>query len=264
MDLVISLDGTGEKTVRVYRALREAIVDGRLPAGHGCPRPGCWPPTSGVARNSVATAYERLVAEGYLSSRVGVGHLRRGGAVPAGAAAPAAGRSAAAAGRLDLAPMPVSADGDAAAVRLPHRHPGRRSCSRSTPGGGWSRPRCGCGRTARAPTREPAGHPALRAAIARYLGVSRVGPGDRGRRAGHQRHPARARPDRPGAAAARATWWPSRSRATRRPGGCSRRSAPGWSACRWTAQGLVVDALPAARPAGLRDAVAPVPARPAR
>ncbi len=70
---MISLDGTGEKTVRVYRALREAIVDGRLPAGQRLPATRVLAADLGVARNSVATAYERLVAEGYLSSRVGAG-----------------------------------------------------------------------------------------------------------------------------------------------------------------------------------------------
>ena len=73
MDLVIRLDGTGEKTVGVYRALREAIVDGRLPEGHRLPATRVLAADLGVARNSVATAYERLVAEGYLTARVGAG-----------------------------------------------------------------------------------------------------------------------------------------------------------------------------------------------
>src|SRR4051794_31354147 len=72
MDLVIDGDGA-EKTVRVYRALREAIVDGRLPPGHRLPATRVLAADLGVARNSVATAYERLVAEGYLSARVGAG-----------------------------------------------------------------------------------------------------------------------------------------------------------------------------------------------
>jgi DNA-binding transcriptional MocR family regulator len=62
VDLAISLDGRGEKTVRVYRALREAIVDGRLPAGHRLPATRTLAADLGVARNSVATAYERLAA----------------------------------------------------------------------------------------------------------------------------------------------------------------------------------------------------------
>jgi DNA-binding FadR family transcriptional regulator len=41
MDLVIRLDGTSEKTVLVYRALRETIVDGRLPVGERLPPTRC-------------------------------------------------------------------------------------------------------------------------------------------------------------------------------------------------------------------------------
>lgn len=73
MDLVISLDGTGEKTARVYRALRDAIVDGRLPEGHRLPASRVLAADLGVSRSSVATAYERLAAEGYLAARVGSG-----------------------------------------------------------------------------------------------------------------------------------------------------------------------------------------------
>src|SRR4051794_11034219 len=81
VDLVISLDGATEKTVLVYRALREAIVDGRLPVGHRLPPPGVPAAGLGGARGSVATAYERLAAEGYLPSRVGSGTFVAG--VPA-------------------------------------------------------------------------------------------------------------------------------------------------------------------------------------
>src|SRR4051795_9029708 len=70
MDLVLD-DRDGDKSVQVYRALRGAIVDGRLPAGHRLPATRMLAADLGVGRNSVATAYERLVAEGYLTARVG-------------------------------------------------------------------------------------------------------------------------------------------------------------------------------------------------
>jgi GntR family transcriptional regulator/MocR family aminotransferase len=73
VDLVIDLAGSGEKTVLVYRALRSAIVDGRLPAGHRLPPSRALAIDLGVARGSVATAYERLAAEGFLTTRVGSG-----------------------------------------------------------------------------------------------------------------------------------------------------------------------------------------------
>jgi GntR family transcriptional regulator/MocR family aminotransferase len=171
VDLVISLDGTGEKTVRVYRALREAIVDGRLPVGHRLPATRVLAADLGVARNSVATAYERLVAEGYLTSRVGAGTfvapLRDKPAPRRAAADPLRPRSG-----WDFTPMPVSSDADpppydfrtgipdaqlfpfdswrrlvAAEVRLRANSPGTYA--------------------------EPSGHPLLRAAVARYLGVAR-------------------------------------------------------------------------------------------
>src|SRR4051812_7773674 len=73
VDLVIEAFPAGEKTVAVYRALRAAIVDGRLPSGHRLPATRTLAIDLGVSRGSVATAYERLVAEGYLTSRVGSG-----------------------------------------------------------------------------------------------------------------------------------------------------------------------------------------------
>ncbi|WP_067498225.1 PLP-dependent aminotransferase family protein [Actinoplanes sp. TFC3] len=73
MDLPISLEGRGERTVVVYRALREAIMDGRLPAGLRLPASRTLSADLGVGRNSVTNAYERLVAEGYLSARAGAG-----------------------------------------------------------------------------------------------------------------------------------------------------------------------------------------------
>jgi GntR family transcriptional regulator/MocR family aminotransferase len=73
VDLVIDVTGRGEKTVLVYRALRAAIVDGRLPSGYRLPPSRALAADLGVARGSVATAYERLAAEGFLTSRVGSG-----------------------------------------------------------------------------------------------------------------------------------------------------------------------------------------------
>lgn len=171
MDLVISLDGAGEKTVRVYRALRAAIEDGRLPTGQRLPATRAFATELGVARGSVAAAYERLVAEGYLTARVGrgtfVAPVRTGSAPRRTADDPLRPRAG-----WDLLPLPVSADETkprydfrtgipdaelfpfdtwrrlvAAEVRLRANSPGTYA--------------------------DPAGHPALRAAIARYLGVSR-------------------------------------------------------------------------------------------
>jgi GntR family transcriptional regulator/MocR family aminotransferase len=169
MDLVI--EGGGAKTAGVYRALRDAIVDGRLPAGHRLPATRVLAADLGVGRNSVATAYERLVAEGYLSARVGAGTFvapvrprqrpRRPAADPL---RPRAGWT--------FTPVPVS--GDEPAPRYDFRT--------GIPDAGlfpfdsWRRLVAAEVRLrANSPGTyaEPSGHPALRSAIARYLGVSR-------------------------------------------------------------------------------------------
>jgi GntR family transcriptional regulator/MocR family aminotransferase len=171
VDLVISLDGTGEKTVRVYCALRAAIMDGRLPVGHRLPATRALAADLGLARNSIATAYERLVAEGYLVSRVGAGTYvapvrdepapRR---APADPLRPRAGWS--------FTPLPTGAAGPRPRFDFRAGIPD----ARLFPFDSWRR-------LVAAELRlrandpgdyaEPSGHPALRAAIARYVGYSR-------------------------------------------------------------------------------------------
>jgi GntR family transcriptional regulator/MocR family aminotransferase len=170
MDLVLD-DGDGDRTVQVYRALRAAIVDGRLPAGHRLPATRVLATDLRVGRNSVTAAYERLTAEGYLAARVGAGTFVARTTAPArprrGSADPLRPRSG-----WTYVPLAVSSDQKvpeydfrtgipdaglfpfdtwrrlvAAEVRLRANSPGTYA--------------------------EPDGHPALRAAIARYLGVSR-------------------------------------------------------------------------------------------
>ncbi|MET0424792.1 MAG: PLP-dependent aminotransferase family protein, partial [Actinoplanes sp.] len=165
MDLVISLDGTTEKTVLVYRALRAAIVDGRLPAGHRLPPTRALATDLGVARGSVATAYERLAAEGYLTARVGAGTFV--------AAVPATTRRRRPAAdplrpRAEWPLVPRSTDGP------PPRYDFRTGVPDAGlfPFDAWRRLVAAELRPG-AVHAEPSGHPALRAAIARYLGYSR-------------------------------------------------------------------------------------------
>lgn len=173
MDLVISLGGGGEKTVRVYRALREAIVDGRLPEGHRLPATRVLAADLGVARNSVATAYERLVAEGYLVARTGAGTFvapvrdkpspRR---APADPLRPRAGWT--------FTPLPTSAEVPAPRYDFRAGIPDARLFPFET----WRR---FVAAELRLHAHDPGGyagpfgHPALREAIARYLGYSRRG-----------------------------------------------------------------------------------------
>lgn len=170
MDLVLD-DRDGDRTVQVYRALRAAIVDGRLPAGHRLPATRVLAADLKVGRNSVSAAYERLAAEGYLSARVGAGTFVARTAAPARPRRTPADPLRPRAG-WTYVPLPVSGSEKpppydfrtgipdaglfpfdtwrrlvAAEVRLRANSPGSYA--------------------------EADGHPALRAAIARYLGVSR-------------------------------------------------------------------------------------------
>jgi GntR family transcriptional regulator/MocR family aminotransferase len=173
VDLVIDLAGSaaGEKTVLVYRSLRVAIVDGRLPAGHRLPPSRALAADLGVARGSVATAYERLAAEGFLTSRVGSGTFV--------AEMPRAGRPR----RLPADPLrpragwafePVVTGGE----EPPPRYDFRSGIPDATlfPFDTWRRLLSAelrlraNGPGTYAP---PAGHPALRAAVARSLGYGR-------------------------------------------------------------------------------------------
>jgi GntR family transcriptional regulator / MocR family aminotransferase len=69
----LQLDGDGPLYRQAYRALRAAILDGRLPAGERLPSSRVLAREAKLARNTVLQAYEQLVAEGYAESRRGAG-----------------------------------------------------------------------------------------------------------------------------------------------------------------------------------------------
>ena len=73
MDVQISLGGRGDLAARIYRQLRDAVLDGRLRAGERLPPTRELARQLAVSRNTVATAYDRLTAEGFLVGRVGAG-----------------------------------------------------------------------------------------------------------------------------------------------------------------------------------------------
>jgi GntR family transcriptional regulator/MocR family aminotransferase len=73
MDLQVSLAGRGDLAARIYRQLRDAILDGRLRAGERLPPTRELARSLEVSRNTVATAYDRLTAEGFLIGKVGAG-----------------------------------------------------------------------------------------------------------------------------------------------------------------------------------------------
>ncbi|HEU0028560.1 MAG TPA: PLP-dependent aminotransferase family protein [Ktedonobacterales bacterium] len=77
LDLLITLDRSGTAseglTRQIYTCLREAILTGRLRAGDRLPPSRAMAQELGVARLTVATAYDWLSAEGYVAGRVGAG-----------------------------------------------------------------------------------------------------------------------------------------------------------------------------------------------
>jgi GntR family transcriptional regulator/MocR family aminotransferase len=77
LDLLITLDRAESAseglTRQIYSGLRESILSGRLRAGDRLPPTRALARELGVARLTVATAYDWLGAEGYVAGRVGAG-----------------------------------------------------------------------------------------------------------------------------------------------------------------------------------------------
>jgi len=77
-NLIVALDNTKRGSPRprhrqVFTQIRDAIRDGRLRSGDRLPATRELALTLGLARNTVARAYEDLLAEGYVEGRVGSG-----------------------------------------------------------------------------------------------------------------------------------------------------------------------------------------------
>ncbi|HKE11181.1 MAG TPA: winged helix-turn-helix domain-containing protein, partial [Myxococcota bacterium] len=66
-------DGEGPLQRQVYRAVRTAILGGRLRAGERLPSTRALASELRVSRNTVLGAYEQLLAEGYAQTRGGSG-----------------------------------------------------------------------------------------------------------------------------------------------------------------------------------------------
>jgi GntR family transcriptional regulator/MocR family aminotransferase len=158
VDLHVTLAGRGDLSARIYRQLLDAVMDGRLRPGERLPPTRELAQRLAVSRNTVAVAYDRLTAEGFLVGRVGAGTF-----VHETATSGVRGRAA-----------PTGRD-----VR-----PRRWWRTPPPPANTWRRL---VANELRAPDAysahylDPAGDPGLRAAIARHIGVSRwvhAGPDD--------------------------------------------------------------------------------------
>ncbi|MEU8639590.1 PLP-dependent aminotransferase family protein [Amycolatopsis sp. NPDC048633] len=171
MDFHVSLAGRGDLSVRIYRQLRDAVLDGRLRAGERLPPTRELARRLAVSRNTVAVAYDRLTADGFLTGRVGAGTYVSG-SLPA----PKPRKAPSARGPQPKAiwrslPAPVATVPDVPEYDFRVGIPDAALFPFET----WRRL---LARELRAAAGfvhyvDPGGHPGLRAAIARHVGVSR-------------------------------------------------------------------------------------------
>jgi GntR family transcriptional regulator/MocR family aminotransferase len=172
MEFHVDIGERGDRAARIYRELLEAVLDGRLRPGERLPPTRELAQRLAVSRNTVAVAYERLTAEGFLSTQVGAGTFV--------VERPAALKQRRAPGGRNVTPRPVwrelgptvgagpgSGQFDFTVGIPDHRlfplPAWRRLVARELRGATLNVGAYG----------DPAGHPALRAAIARFVGTSR-------------------------------------------------------------------------------------------
>ncbi len=172
--LHITLDEADDLVGEIYRQIRRGIVDGLLRPGDRLPPSRELAQTLVVARATVVIAYERLTAEGFVESRQGAGTFVS--SWPTSPARPPRDGDK----QQPLLPRPIWNDiplptafdatarydfrtGQPDASLFPHRH--------------WRRLVAKALRAAEIKPQgkydAPGGHPRLRAAIARHVGVSR-------------------------------------------------------------------------------------------
>jgi GntR family transcriptional regulator / MocR family aminotransferase len=173
MELHVSLVGRKHLSGEIYRQLRRVILNGRL-------RPGDLLPPSrelarglGVSRTTVTVAYDRLAGEGFVTSRVGAGTFVSGQIARVAPGAKAHRTEGALRPRPIWDSIPLSTafagrprfdfrTGVPDASLFPHqrwrRLLARELRSEAVAAGGYA---------------HPAGHPGLRAAIARHIAIAR-------------------------------------------------------------------------------------------
>jgi GntR family transcriptional regulator/MocR family aminotransferase len=172
MDLHIDLTTQQHVTSAIYRQIRDSILDGRLQSGNALPSSRELARRLQVSRNTVVVVFERLRAEGFVETRVGAGTFVSERVRPRAQGGP---RTSSLRPRSVWSELPEGIDLSASRAEFDFR-PGIPDASRFS-FAAWRaritrqlRPRAiGAGTLIGA-----AGHPALRAAIARYIGVSRA------------------------------------------------------------------------------------------
>ncbi|VWC01377.1 DNA-binding protein [Burkholderia pseudomultivorans] len=185
MDIAIRIEGRHDLSGQIFRQLRTAIVDGRLESGARLPSTRDLAKQLGVSRKTTLDAFERLAAEGYLTTRAGDGTFVAGGLarVPhrTGASTPSLVEDAPRIDAVDARALWRELP-DGPAMPTPRETPGfdfRGGVTDKTlfPFDAWRR--ClhhALRQQARGPGQyhDPAGDPQLRGAIARYVGFNRA------------------------------------------------------------------------------------------
>jgi GntR family transcriptional regulator/MocR family aminotransferase len=172
MDLHITLTAQRNVSGAIYRQIRDAILDQRLRPGAALPASRELARRLQVSRNTVVVIYERLRAEGFVQTRRGAGTFVSDGVRPRLHNGP---RTTPLQARRVWSGIPEGIDMSATRPEFDFR-PGVSDASRF-PFAAWRtrilrqlRPHAvGAGTLIGA-----AGHPALCAAIARHIGVSRA------------------------------------------------------------------------------------------
>ena len=170
MEFHVSLVGRKDLTGEIYRQLRRAILDGRLPPGDRLPPTRELAAQLSVSRTTVTVAYDRLMGEGFVTGRVGAGTFVSDDL-------PGAGQRSGATGEI-LRPRPIWGDLAPFVVEQAAEFDFRPGIpdARLFPYQSWRRllarelsaTAVGAGHYA-----DPAGHAGLREAIAGHIGVSR-------------------------------------------------------------------------------------------
>ncbi len=170
MDLHVNLRSRRDLAGQIYRELRAAILDGRLRRGERVPPTRELARRLEVSRNTVSAAYEWLTAEGLLAGRTRAGSFVQGEAPTGG------GRK----GRSPVVRLRARAiwstlpDPRAPEPELAHDFRVGIPDTALFPFEAWRRLMARQLRAASMPAfSEAAGHPGLREAVARHVGVAR-------------------------------------------------------------------------------------------
>lgn len=164
MDVHVTLEGRGDLAAQVYRQLLDAILDGRLRSGERLPPTRELAGRLEISRNTVALAYDRLVADGFLVGRAGAGTFVsaepvRGRAAPKGVVLP---RTV----WRDIGTPPTT-------PHAPYDFRVGMPDPRLFPMESWRRLVARELRAGAAAYGDPAGYEPLREAISRHIGISR-------------------------------------------------------------------------------------------